>query len=174
VSKDGRHAEQNLIAAHWTATLNAARESVERGEPTMVAVAINRAPCHLTCSPFLAGVLHDVDRSLKDRVRFVLAPTGTYEPTKHLTPEAMEARRQELREIANKLGKPGRAVILEWLKTVRMTSDTTTFNDLRRLSAAGWDIAQLLAVREEPTTRAGVPLAEATHKVAVDADKVEV
>ena len=176
-SKNGRHAEQNLVAAHWAKALQAARESAAqegagRAPSTTLAIAINRAPCHNVCSPLLTGVLEDVEPGLKPRVRFILAPTGTYEPTKRLTPEEIEQRRDDLRKAAAQLGPPGRAVILEWLATVPMTSDTTTFNDLRRLSTAGWDIAQLLA-RPEPTT-AGIVFAEAAHKIAVEADRIEV
>ena len=129
-SDKDRHAEENLIAAHWQRALARARQSVDKGQPTTIAVAINRAPCHLTCTPLLIETLGDVEQPLKDQVRFILAPTGTYEPTEQLTPEAVEKQRKELEQIALRLGRPASAVYREQLAKVRLTEDTTTFKDL--------------------------------------------
>jgi hypothetical protein len=172
LSQGGRHAEENLLAAQWTNALQLARESVDAQQPTTVAVAINRAPCHLTCSPLLTRTLTEVDPGLRSQVRFVLAPTGVYEPTEALTQEEVDRQRQEIEVIAARLGRPVTAVLRQQLALVRFTEDTTTFNDLRRLSGAGWDIAQLPA-RPTPTA-AGIVLAEAAHKVAVEAGRVQV
>lgn len=163
-----RHAEQNLVAAHWDKALAQALSLATADNRPVLAVAINRAPCHLRCSPFLTDLLAGLDPSVKARVHFVLAPTGIYEPTEALTAEELAKQRQELTELAERLGRPAEAVLREQAVKVTMTEDTTTMNDLVRLSAVGWDIRQLQARATQ--TVAGKILAEAAHKVAMRAE----
>jgi hypothetical protein len=171
-SEKGRHAEDNLLAAHWKQTLDLARESVKQGKETTVAVAINRAPCHNLCSPLLTNTLQAVEPDLKRQVRFILAPTGLYEPSESLTAEEIEKDRKELEAVAERQGVPAEPLVRQGLAKARRTEDTTTMNDLRRLTAAGWDIRQLQA--KPKLTTSGQILAEVAHRLAVEAGRIKV
>jgi len=169
----GRHAEQNLLNAYWAPVLAAAKARADadpKATPT-IAVAINRAPCHMICTPTLVNALRDVDPVLKTRIHFILAPTGIYEPTERLTPEAVKAQEEELRELAHRLGRAETAVIREQLNKVVLTDDTTTGSDLTELIAAGWELFQLKAKSKQ--TKSGQILAEAAHKATVAADEAK-
>lgn len=171
VASDNRgHAEQNLLATYWKSALQETRALVARGTPTTVAVAINRSPCHNICTPALVAAMNGVEPELKHQVRFILAPTGVYEPTARLTDEEIQREHAELRRVAQLHGRSVRTLIRDQLSKVRYTKDTTTFSDLRRLVAAGWDVAQLQA-RSAPT-QAGTILAEASHKVMREAQRL--
>ncbi len=169
-SNNRGHAEQNLLTTYWESALQQARELVARGTPTTITIAINRSPCHNICTPALIAAMNRVEPELKRQVRFILAPTGIYEPTERLTDDEIQREMTELQRLARLHGRSVQTLIREQLSRVRYTSDTTTFNDLRRLVAAGWDLAQLQA-RSTPT-QAGEILAEASHKVMREAQRL--
>ncbi|WP_261569927.1 phage tail protein [Frankia gtarii] len=167
-SGGGRHAEDNLLRAYWQPVINAAKASVAAGRDTTVAIAINRAPCHMNCTPTLVGKLNAVEPTLKRKIRFVLAPTGIYEPTRKLTEEEISGQRKELLVVAKRLGRPASEVIRNQLNRVALTDDTTTLGDLRELVEAGWDVSQLDT--GSPIKPYGKILAEAAHTVAKEAE----
>lgn len=171
-SGNGRHAEENLLDQYWESVLNMARQNAQNGQQNTIAVVINRAPCHNICTPKLVAVMNSVEPALRQSTRFILAPTGVYEPTERLSEEEIERQRQELAQLAQQLGRSATAVIRERLAQVRFTEDTTSFNDLGRLVSAGWDLRQLQASNR--TTQAGTILAEAAHKLALEAGRIEV
>ncbi|MGY1829093.1 DUF4157 domain-containing protein [Geodermatophilus sp. SYSU D01180] len=171
LSEKGHHAEENLIATRWDAALDVVRAGIALGKRPRLALAINRAPCYFRCAPLLIDVLTRLDPALKSAADFVLAPTGVYEPTERLTEEEIQRQRDELTAIAETLGRPASAVIREYLSRVRVTDDATTFNDLRALVAAGWDLRQLQARPRQ--TSAGRELAIAAHSIAVQAEKAK-
>lgn len=171
-SENGRHAEQNLLNQYWSTTLEKARENIQNGERNTISVVINRAPCHNICTPTLVNAMREVDSELKEKTRFILAPTGVYEPVRRLTKEEIDQQTQELRQLAKKLGKPADRVVKDMLAKEVFTEDTTTFNDLRRLVTAGWDLRQLQA--RDTSTPAGNILAEAAHKLSVETDRIKV
>lgn len=171
-SNDQGHAEQNLLARYWETALQRARENVARGITTTIAIAINRSPCHNICTPALVAAMNRVEPELKRQVRFVLAPTGVYEPTERLTDAEVQQETIRLTQLARIYGRSVSALLHEQLSRVRYTRDTTTFNDLGRLVAAGWDIAQLQA--RSVSTQAGIVLAEAAHKVMREAQRLRV
>jgi hypothetical protein len=119
----------------------------------------------------LIDVLTVLDPVLKRDADFVLAPTGVYEPTEKLTEEEIQRQRDELTVIAQTVGRPASALIREYLSRVRVTDDATTFNDLRSLVAAGWDLRQLQARPRQ--TSAGRELAIAAHTIAAEAKKAK-
>ncbi|WP_448337771.1 eCIS core domain-containing protein [Chloroflexus aurantiacus] len=166
-SDDQGHAEQHLLSRYWDAALQRARMNVAEGVATTIAIAINRSPCHNICTPALVQAMSRVEPELKRQVRFILAPTGTYEPTERLTDAEIQQERDRLTQLAQMYGRSAKTLLREQLSRVRYTRDATSFNDLRRLVAAGWDIAQLQA-RSAPTS-AGIVLAEAAHKVMSEA-----
>ena len=125
----------------------------------------------MNCTPILVNTLRDVDPVLKPRIHFILAPTGIYEPTERLTPEAVKAQEEELRELARRLGRAEAAVVREQLNKVVLTDDTTTGSDLTELIAAGWDLFQLKAKSKQ--TKSGEIMAEAAHKATVAAEKAK-
>ncbi len=163
-SDKDHHAEENLLSAHWDEALDLVRAGIAAGKRPRLALAINRAPCNSRCAPLLSDLAAKLDPALKRDADFILAPTGVYEPTEKLTKEEVDKQRAELTEIAKIIGRPAAAVLREYLSKVRMTDDTTTFNDLRRLVAAGWDLRQLQA--RETQSGYGRELAIAAHTIA--------
>ena len=168
-STEGRHAERNLIDAYWDTGLKMARVKAAKGQHTTIAVAINRAPCHKQCTDLLIKTITDARKEdLIDKyVRFILAPTGVYEPTENLTAEQIEADQEKEQEIAKELKTP--AYEVEHKSTY--TDDVTTMDDLADLVKAGWDLHQL-AARRKPTS-AGVILGEVAHTLAVKVGRIK-
>ncbi|MEU9167428.1 DUF4157 domain-containing protein [Streptomyces sp. NPDC048420] len=161
-SDRNRHAEQNLLDRYWHGVVARAREAIaeNRNAKPVIAVAINRAPCR-SCTTKLVNALNAVEESLKKRVRFVLTPTGLYEPTEALEASVIDAQRKELGELAKKLGRSKEALIRERLNRVQLTDDKTTFGGLVQLATAGWELSQLKAKSKQ--TVSGRIFAEAAH-----------
>jgi hypothetical protein len=174
LSEKGRHAEVNLLNAHWAPVLAEAAKRLAADpevRPT-VAIAINRAPCHMNCTPTLVGRLEAVDPALRARIRFVLAPTGLYEPTEALTKKVIDEQKAELRVLADRLGRSEKALLGKRLNQVRLTDDTTTMSDLQELVGAGWEIYQL-KVKPGPLKGGRLLLAEVAHEVTQEAEKAK-
>ena len=168
-SDEGGHAEQNLISRYWAQALERVRNNPDL---SIVVFAINRAPCHTICTPALMEAMSEVDDALLEKADFILAPTGTYEPTENMTDEEIEAGEAKFRAVAQKLRAAGREVQdYTVVSRARLLPHRTRMADLDNLAAAGWDIRQL-AVRAKETS-AGVVLAEAAHQVAVRAGRAE-
>lgn len=166
-SDENGHAEQNLLATAWPKVLQ--RLAASPGEHQVV-LAINRAPCHGRCTPALIEAITAVPRSIRDRTTFVLAPTGTYEPTNNLTQEQVDAAAERYEAVRERLGAAGQQVEgYRVLSRAQLKDATTRASDIVDLVAAGWDVRQL-AVRSDPTS-AQTSLAEFAHKVAVQAGK---
>jgi hypothetical protein len=166
------HAEQNLIATHWKDALRVLEENRAKGIKSRVVVAINRAPCHTRCTGVLLDAINQVPAAVRANTTFILAPTGTYEPTYILDEEGVEAAAAAYEAVRKKLRAAdheleGYTIISKAV----LTEHRTRLSDLVRLSDAGWDIHQL-AVRPKPTS-AGIVLAEAAHKIAVKAGRVK-
>lgn len=156
------HAERNLCAASWDEALHLARSSGTPSEPARLVMGINRTPCP-SCAEFLVGKLASVPQSVKDRVHFVLAPTGVYEPSKARNPEEVEAEQKALDAAAAAGGAPGYRNVLKTEFDLNRQKGgenvgVTKASDLSALAAAGWDI-KALSARAKPTT-AGIILGE--------------
>ena len=168
-NRDG-HAEENLVSNYWNEVLDLVRSNASNGVRSVVILAINRAPCY-GCSALLSRRLRAVNPAAL-KAEFILAPTGTYEPTENLTDEEIKAAEAAYRVVADRLRAAGREVQgYDVVSRAELLSHGTKMQDLHRLSDAGWDIRQL-AVRPRETS-AGVVLAEAAHKVAVRAGRVK-
>ncbi|MEV8313561.1 hypothetical protein AB0Q95_05250 [Streptomyces sp. NPDC059900] len=170
LSKDGRHAEVNLLNAYWRPVLDLAKEQIETDPNARpeIAIAINRAPCRL-CSSLLVGDLNAVEGRIKSRVRFILAPSGDYTPSIPVPPERLKTERTKLKFMAERLGRAVNPFIKEWLSRTDPTDDATTMADLTKLVGAGWDLHLLNAKAGAPLTTAELGVAEAAHRLAVTA-----
>ena len=141
-SGGGVHAEIHVLKSGlWANALAQARIAAQTRGSSELAILTNRSPCHSICTPKLIEALEKV-RSSSPGVRFVLAPTGVYEPTVELT-------EQGIRDYADSLAKDirvplKRAYLLEEPENPNK-GGITTMNDIYRLQAAGWQLQQLLA-----------------------------
>lgn len=171
-SREG-HAEQNLIARYWNDIMKVLGDNRTKGTRSTVVLAINRAPCHERCTGALIDAIRQVPGPVRSNTHFILAPSGTYEPTANLTDDEVEADARVYEAVRHKLRSADHE-LEGYTITSRATlkEHTTRMSDLVRLSDAGWDIRQL-AVRPKPTS-SGVVLAEAAHKIAVKAGRVKV
>ena len=171
-SDDQGHAEQNLIRTHWKNVLKQLADNKAKGVKSTVVVAINRAPCHTRCTSALIDAIGQVPSDVRASTNFILAPTGTYEPTQNLDEEGVEAAAKRYDEVRKKLRSADHEVEgYTIVSKAKLTEHATRMSDLSRLSAAGWDLHQL-QVKPKPTS-AGVVLAEAAHKLAVKAGLVK-
>jgi hypothetical protein len=119
-------------------------------------LAINRSPCHSRCSQKLAtairlaklrGKANSNDSALPNigKVDFVLAASGTYEPTDEVSEAEQERYRAELEK------QPGmtpalleKALVKEQFRTDHQSmADITRDSDLVLLESAGWDLRLL-------------------------------
>jgi hypothetical protein len=153
-SDENGHAEVNLCNASWAAAIARAGEVGTPSNPARLVLAINRSPCP-SCTGVLVSRISSVPAGVKGRVRFILAPTGVYEPSRPRNPEEVEAERQALAQVAKTAGSPG---VRNVLKTEFDQDRITKASDLGALAAAGWDI-KALSARDKPTT-AGIILGE--------------
>jgi Domain of unknown function (DUF4157) len=171
-STDEGHAEQNLIAAHWKKALEVLESNRAKGIRSTVVVAINRAPCHTRCTAALVTAIESVPANVRANTTFILAPTGTYEPTENLDEAELAAAEERYKEVNKTIRSAGGDVEgYTVVSKAKLTVHTTRMSDLALLSSKGWDLRQL-AVRPKPTA-AGVILAEAAHKLAVQAGRIK-
>jgi hypothetical protein len=171
-SDEHGHAEQNLIANSWNAVKKTIADNKAKGITTTLVFAINRAPCHTRCTPALLAAMNDIPSSLRASTTFILAPTGTYEPTDNLNEDDIAAAEKRYEDARKKLRSAGQEVEgYVVISRAKLREHATRMSDLSQLSAAGWDLRQL-SVRAKPTS-AGVVLAEAAHKLAVKAGRVK-
>jgi hypothetical protein len=162
------HAEQMLLRSReWHSALDYARNRADNEERTGIAVAINRSPCHALCTPELRSAIVGITASPRARfIRFLLTPTGIYEPTVEITDQDIE---NFLNATAARLNISRDEAAERYLVKLRRglsreeNRHFTTANDLLRLAGAGWDIRQLQA-RERPTA-AGQILAEFAARI---------
>ena len=108
-----------------------------------VAVAINRAPCQ-GCAAELSSKLRAVPADVRAKARFILAPTGVYEPGREATADEVERDKAHYLERAQALGMPferlwNRVELVQYLDPTK----ATRASDLRALATAGWDISAL-------------------------------
>lgn len=171
-STDEGHAEQNLIAAHWKKALEVLESNRVKGIRSTVVVAINRAPCHTRCTAALVTAIESVPANVRANTTFILAPTGTYEPTENLDEAELASAEERYKQVNKTIRSAGGDVEgYTVVSKAKLTVHTTRMSDLALLSSKGWDLRQL-AVRPKPTA-AGVILAEAAHKLAVQAGRVK-
>lgn len=150
----GEHAEERLISSGiWQQALNLAR-TTQAGE---IALLINRSPCQ-SCSRVLVDTVRAA-RAQCPNVRFVLAPTGVYEPSVDIPDEEV---RRDAEQLANNvkvsLSEALKLVAKRGVYTVRepdasagRRGGATTNLDIQRLRSAGWELRLLLA-RTEATS----------------------
>ena len=100
------HAERELLSSGiWDGAISHAHEiATKEKREVRVFLLINRAPCHRFCTPTLVNEIgrRKSDQNsgkLSPRVKFILAPTGVYEPTNQ------KQRRALALEIAQELAK---------------------------------------------------------------------
>jgi phage-related protein len=168
-----KHAESELLASGaWDgAILQAHQIATKEKREVRVFLLINRAPCHSLCTPVLVKEISrrkgdQASGTLSPRVKFILAPTGVYEPTNQ------KQRRAIALQIAQELAKKKKIALKKVLKATYRDANlpepafdpnVTQMGDLVALEAAGWDLRQLQA-RETPTV-SGQILASAIAKV---------
>jgi hypothetical protein len=169
VTSGGGHAEEwILISGIWDRSVNAAKAAARARGSSELAILINRAPCHTRCSRKLVDALNAVKAS-SPGVRFILAPTGVYEPSVELTDEEMRAYAEELvSSMRISLNEalaltPRRAYLREDPSEPRK-GGVTTMPDIYRLQAAGWQLQQLLA--RPKSTSAGIQWLQAIERAA--------
>ncbi len=174
---NSHHAEVVLFGYYRDSLVDSAREyaadpaNAKKADPiATVALAINRAPCTL-CAAFLVAEIQKLDPALKKRFKFVLAPTGLYEPSETLSQEDIDAQKEEIREAAERGGVPADAAIEEQLTTAVFTEYATKGNDLKRLVDAGWDLVQFHVRKKQVTS--GRILAEVAEKLAKRAEAMK-
>jgi hypothetical protein len=165
------HAEVMLLnSSDWTSALDTANQSARKGIDTSVTVLINRAPCRQCTKVLIAEITKQRARqqsgTLSRRIKFILAPTGIYEPTNQ------KQRREIATKIAEELVKKQKISIKKALKKAykdkrvpepSLDPNTTQLGDLVALEASGWELRQLLA--RPKATVSGQILAEAIATV---------
>jgi hypothetical protein len=163
-SDEDGHAEDHLLADNWPIASERARQAARAGRRATIVVAINRTPC-AECTPKLVRAIKALreDPAVAEKTRFILAPTGVYEPRRILTPEEIRADRAQQEALAKKLGAPLSQVIAK--SEYDEEKGFTRASHLNALVDAGWDLHALLA-REKPTS-AGIVLAKYAHNLAV-------
>src|ERR1700730_9617070 len=160
------HAEVNCVDPYWAGAMDRARAKALKGLDSTVVLAINRTPC-IVCAARLQGMLRAAkkDKLIDDHVRFVLAPTGVYEPTTKVPDEEVERDR----EYYVKLGLPAE----KYVGKVEFDREkgVTTANSMIKLAEVGWDIRALEA-RKKATT-SGIVMGEFAHKLAVKFNRAD-
>ena len=152
ISGGGDHAEERILySGLWNSALAQARTAAQTRGSSELALLINRSPCHSRCTPSLIKALKEA-KSSSPGVQFVLAPTGTYEPS-------IAAPEQEINSYASRLAEELKISLKQALKRTQKTDylredpkkpdkgGVTTMNDILELQNAGWQLQQLLARR---------------------------
>ncbi len=140
-SDDQGHAEQNLIASYWKDALKVLAASAKQGVHSTVVFAVNRAPCHTRCSPALIKAINGVSAEVRANTTFILAATGTYEPTNNLDDDQIAAAEKEYDKVREKLRAAGRVVEgYTIISKAKLKPHATQMGDLDGLAAAGWDV----------------------------------
>ena len=144
----GGHAEEHILkAGTWDIALAQARTAAQTRGSSELALLINRSPCS-ACTKKLVEALNKV-KSSSPGVRFILAPTGTYEPS-------IAAPQEEIESYANLLAQtlkiPLEKAMAGTQKTDYLREDpdkggVTTMADILSLQGAGWQLQQLLVRR---------------------------
>ena len=183
-SKGGRHAEEVIEEGGvWARGLEAASKIVAKGGTPTISLAINRAPCGW-CATVLERLAQEVQAHavLAGKVKLLLLPTGTYEPTVAMSETEREA---ELAVVNGVLAAAGEAGVKEMKTKYRLSprdpggkpvlgrkdfllNTVGTANGLRRIAAAGWDIGQLSMPNTNPDRPQAVELAEFLAQLARD------
>jgi hypothetical protein len=160
------HAEVNCVDTYWAGAMDRARAKALKGLDSTVVLAINRTPC-IECAARLQATLRAAkkDKLIVDHVRFVLAPTGVYEPTTRVPDEEVERDR----EYYVKLGLPAE----KYVGKVEFDREkgVTTANSLIKLAEVGWDIRALEARKK--ATSSGIVMGEFAHKLAVKFNRTD-
>lgn len=180
-SKGGRHAEEVIEEGGvWARGLAAAEKIVAKGGVPTLSLAINRAPCGW-CATVLERLGHEVQAHpvLAGKINLVLLPTGTYEPTEPMKDDEREAELALVNAVHEAAGESG----VKEMKTkyrlsprdpggkpvlgrTELLGTVGTANGLRRIAAAGWDIAQLNMPSADPERSQAVELAEFLARLA--------
>ena len=177
-SDSAGHAEENVIARHWDATIAAAGTLISSGTAVTIGLAINRAPCP-HCTALLIQKLNAIDPRIKSSATFILAPLGIYEPKIALSQAEIEEQIRALEVMANVTGRSLKTLIKERLVKVdhapRNDPDPKrrrpTIAHLRSLSQAGWDIHKLKTTPYPTVT--GKIMTQTAHTLAVEAGRAK-
>jgi hypothetical protein len=166
------HAEYRLVeSAIWLKDLPQAVQQAA-SQPVTIALAINRAPCPGCAKRLVRAIREAKSDPILRHQQFVLAATGTYEPSTEYTDEERAADEEHYREYAQRLGRPFEEIWEEVaLGVTQLDLDRLTrMIDLEALVAAGWDLYQLQT--KPKATTFGIILAEAAHKLALKFGRV--
>jgi hypothetical protein len=164
-STDGanQHAEERLLSnGDWEKALRIADEAAAdaNGNRVTLALVINRSPCHSICTPKLAAAIGEAKARTADggnglafkhldRVDFVLAPTGTYEPNEKMSEEEQQSYRAELEKAHSLSPKDVKKAMLKekWRRKAKpgqeRVADITRVSDLGELAKGQWDVRLL-------------------------------
>jgi hypothetical protein len=162
------HAEVGLLNSSWPKALDKARKNAAKGETSEIVVVINRTPCP-NCTARLVGKINEAkqDETIASNTKFILAPTGVYEPRKLLTPEQIAKAQEEYEKEAERLGAPVYKIVQKsGYLTAKDDQDksVTTNKNLEDLVGAGWDLRALIA--KDRQTVSGAVLGEFAHTLA--------
>jgi hypothetical protein len=151
-SSDGNHAEQKILTVGlWDRALKLARDRVAQSGSAEIAILINRSPCHSLCTPELVKALHEPKAKIPG-VRFVLAATGTYEPTYDIPSEELQKDAQDfakrhglsLAQAMKSVAKRGNYKDPPGTSKKAAKGGVTTNKDIASLSGAGWILKGLV------------------------------
>ncbi len=160
------HAEEQLLrpGGRWDQALTRAESylAADQTYTVEIAVIINRAPCGAICTPALTRAVIAAKRRLgrdSNRVRFVLAASGDYQPAESGSATPAQVRAQ-LAEFARARGisyleaiERNVAMIVQQAPNIRDLQPTSRAG-LTLLEAAGWNV-RVLATRRARESASG-------------------
>jgi hypothetical protein len=158
VVSGGGHAEEKILRdGLWDQALELARKNSLKKGHAEIAILINRSPCHSICTPKLVKALSRPESKIPG-VNFVLAATGTYEPSYDLSDAELAVDAEDfahrhgvsLESAMRSLAKRGHYKDPPDTPPEELKGGVTLQQDIAALASSGWHL-KLITARSDPS-----------------------